>query len=86
MSEYETIKQELTEVKGLLKQLLKKDEPEKPEWVNAEEACKLLHVKEATLASYRHKRLIEFRKPRPYQYSVASIEKLMSERTIKKAI
>ena len=86
MSEYEIISKELQEVKSLLKTLLKKDEPEKEEWVSAEVACQMLHIKPATLASYRNKRMIEFRSPRPFQYSIASIEKLQNERIIKKAI
>lgn len=86
MSEFETIKHELQEVKGLLKQILRKDEPEKEEWVSAEVACQMLHIKPATLASYRNKRMIEFRSPRPFKYSIASIEELQNERTIRKAI
>ena len=85
MSEYETIKNELNELKGLVKQLINK-EYIKPEWISANEACAMMNIKKSTLNSYRHRRLIEFRKPRPYQYSVKSIEKFMSERTIHKVI
>lgn len=86
MSEYETIKEELSEVKAMLKQLLRQQEPNKKEWVTAEEACKMLHIKGTTLASYRHKRMIDFRGPRPYHYSTRSIEQIQHDRTIKKAI
>lgn len=85
MSEYETIKNELVEVKGMLAKLLQA-EPPKKEWVSASEACEILGIKETTLASYRQKRMVEFRSPRPFQYSMRSIEKLQQERTIKKAI
>ena len=78
MSEYETISRRLDAIESLLKRSIKEVNPE---WVDADTACKMLNVKPSTLASYRFQRLIEFRKPRPYQYSVASIEKFLSKRT-----
>lgn len=82
MSEYETIKSELSDVKKLLHKLLQK-EPPKKEWVSDIEACEMLSIKKSTLNKYRYERQIEFRSPRPFLYSVKSIEALIKKRTIR---
>jgi len=85
MSEYETIQAELTEVKDMLKSLIRQRTPEPPEWIGADETCEMLHIAKNTLSSYRHKRIIDFQGPRPYRYSRRSIDRILEERTIRSA-
>jgi hypothetical protein len=54
------------------------------EWVEKEEACKLLNISEKTLPNYRTERRIEFRGTRNnIKYSRKSIETYLESKRIK---
>jgi len=63
----------------------KKEELElhKKEWVNEDEAMKILHCKKPTLAKYRSESVITYRGYRPIEYERASLEAFINTKLSK---